>query len=105
MVDSSRGVTDTNFLERIFFHEAVIAPFSWTQIQDYIEWYVLRERPLATLSGQPTWDVQDYLKRLITIPGLINLVSNPFILSLALRALPVVVPFQRQVAEAAWGCC
>ncbi|KAG0288350.1 hypothetical protein BGZ96_007854 [Linnemannia gamsii] len=63
--------------------EAVIAPFSKEQIQEYIEQYV----PLEPR----TWSIQDYLDKLTTIPNLMDLVKNPFLLLLALEALPDVI--------------
>ncbi|KAF8938080.1 hypothetical protein BGZ47_008743 [Haplosporangium gracile] len=65
------------------FQEAVIAPFSTEQIQDYVEQYV----PLE----QRTWNTQDYTDKLTTIPNLMDLVKNPFLLSLALETLPGVI--------------
>ncbi|OAQ22447.1 WD40 repeat-like protein, partial [Linnemannia elongata AG-77] len=64
------------------FQEAVIAPFSKAQIKDYVEQYV----PLEPR----TWGTKDYMDRLTTIPNLLDLVRNPFLLSLALEALPDV---------------
>ncbi|KAG0376591.1 hypothetical protein BGX24_007497, partial [Mortierella sp. AD032] len=64
------------------FQEAAIAPFSKQQIRDYVEQYV----PLEPR----TWTTQDYLSRLTTIPNLMDLVKNPFLLSLSLEALPKV---------------
>ncbi|KAG9066999.1 hypothetical protein KI688_012911 [Linnemannia hyalina] len=63
--------------------EAVIAPFSTEQIKSYIEQYV----PLEPR----TWLTEDYMNKLTTIPNLMDLVKNPFLLSLALEALPGVV--------------
>ncbi|KAK5814761.1 WD40-repeat-containing domain protein [Linnemannia elongata] len=65
------------------FQEAVIAPFSTEQIKDYVEQYV----PLEPR----TWRKEDYMDKLTTIPNLMDLVKNPFLLSLALEALPGVV--------------
>ncbi|KAG9067036.1 hypothetical protein KI688_012948 [Linnemannia hyalina] len=65
------------------FQEAVIAPFSTEQIKDYVEQYV----PLEPRS----WRAEDYIDKLTTIPNLMDLVKNPFLLSLALEALPGVV--------------
>ncbi|KAG9067049.1 hypothetical protein KI688_012961 [Linnemannia hyalina] len=65
------------------FQEAVITPFSAEQIKDYVEQYV----PLEPR----TWRTEDYMNKLTTIPNLIDLVKNPFLLSLALEALPGVV--------------
>ncbi|KAG9069758.1 hypothetical protein KI688_009083 [Linnemannia hyalina] len=64
------------------FQEAVIAPFSKEQIQSYIEQYV----PLESR----TWTTNDYMDRLTTIPNLMDLVKNPFVLTLALEVLPFV---------------
>ncbi|OAQ35014.1 hypothetical protein K457DRAFT_645003 [Linnemannia elongata AG-77] len=65
------------------FQEVIIAPFSTEQIKDYVEQYV----PLEPR----TWRAQDYMDKLTTIPNLMDLVKNPFLLSLALEALPGVV--------------
>ncbi|KAF9144463.1 hypothetical protein BGX30_012670 [Mortierella sp. GBA39] len=65
------------------FRESVIAPFTKGQIEEYVAQYV----PLEPR----TWTREDYMDRLTTIPGLIGLVKNPFLLSLALGALPAVV--------------
>ncbi|KAF9536873.1 hypothetical protein EC957_009505, partial [Mortierella hygrophila] len=64
------------------FQEAVITPFSKEQIQSYIEQYV----PLEPR----TWTTKDYMDRLTTIPNLMDLVKNPFVLTLALETLPLV---------------
>ncbi|KAG0289095.1 Target of rapamycin complex subunit lst8, partial [Linnemannia gamsii] len=65
------------------FQEAVIAPFSKEQIQDYVEKYVpLEPRTLCT---------HNYMYMLTTIPNLMDLVRNPFLLLLALEALPDII--------------
>ena len=64
------------------FQEAVIAPFSKVQIENYVEQYVFLE--------PRTWSTKDYMDRLTAIPNLLDLVRNPFLLSLALEALPGV---------------
>ncbi|KAG0293763.1 hypothetical protein BGZ96_002346 [Linnemannia gamsii] len=65
------------------FQEAVIAPFSKQQIKDYVDRYV----PLEPR----TWVTDDYMDKLTTIPNLLDLVKNPFLLTLSLEALPNVV--------------
>ncbi|KAF9092621.1 WD_REPEATS_REGION domain-containing protein, partial [Mortierella sp. GBA35] len=65
------------------YQEAVIAPFSKEQIEDYVERYV----PLEAR----TWVKDDYMDNLTTIPNLLDLVKNPFLLTLALESLPTVV--------------
>ncbi|KAG0215375.1 hypothetical protein BGX33_001224 [Mortierella sp. NVP41] len=65
------------------FQEAVIAPFSMDQIEVYVKQYV----PLEPR----TWVKKDYMDKLTTIPNLMDLVKNPFLLTLALKVLPTVV--------------
>ncbi|KAF9143174.1 hypothetical protein BG015_000523, partial [Linnemannia schmuckeri] len=65
------------------FQEAVVAPFSKEQIEDYVSRYTPLEPRL--------WLFEDYMRMLATVPKLVELVSNPFLLTLALEALPVVV--------------
>ncbi|KAF9339658.1 hypothetical protein BGZ91_005176 [Linnemannia elongata] len=64
-------------------HEGRHRPFSREQIKDYVKQYV----PLEPR----TWCAEDYMEKLKTIPNLMDLVKNPFLLSLALEALPGVI--------------
>ncbi|KAF9952187.1 hypothetical protein BGZ72_006453 [Mortierella alpina] len=73
------------------FQEAVIAPFTKEQIQNYVEQY-------APLEPR-TWRTQDYMDRLTTVPNLLDLVRNPFLLSLALEALPGVTEGQKDLSK------
>ncbi|KAG0276562.1 WD_REPEATS_REGION domain-containing protein [Linnemannia exigua] len=73
------------------FQEAVIAPFSRTQIEQYVEQFVQKMPSQAIDTTQPNWTVKDYMDKLNVIPHMFELVSNPFLLTLALRALPNVV--------------
>ncbi|KAG9063949.1 WD repeats region domain-containing protein [Linnemannia hyalina] len=64
------------------FQEAVIAPSSKEQIEEYVTCYVpLEPRP---------WVTGDYMRMLTTIPNLMDLVKIPFLLPLALEALPSI---------------
>ncbi|KAG0347777.1 hypothetical protein BGZ54_004801, partial [Gamsiella multidivaricata] len=63
--------------EPALFQEAVIAPFSVGQVQDYIKKYVATKEPL--------WQATDYLQALDKIPNLQDLVKNPFMLTLSLE--------------------
>ncbi|KAF8928443.1 hypothetical protein BGZ58_009656 [Dissophora ornata] len=65
------------------FQEAVVAPFSMAQVQDYIKQYVSMSRPL--------WQTKDYKQALDQIPHMQALVKNPFLLTLALEVLPHLV--------------
>ncbi|KAF9539601.1 hypothetical protein EC957_005187 [Mortierella hygrophila] len=65
------------------FQQAVMTPFSKEQIEDYVEHYV----PLEPR----TWVKKDYMDKLEAISNLMDLVRNPFLLTLSLEALPTVV--------------
>ncbi|KAF9429311.1 hypothetical protein BGZ76_001506 [Entomortierella beljakovae] len=65
------------------FQEAVMTPFNKTQIHDYINQYVQ--------SGKSTWQTEDYLRALREIQNLQDLVTNPFLLKLALEVLPSLI--------------
>ncbi|KAG9061062.1 hypothetical protein KI688_007691 [Linnemannia hyalina] len=74
------------------FQEAVIVPFSQGQVKEYVEQFV--QDP--TMHGlfcrkEVQWSAEKYLDMIERIPNLAELVRNPFLLTLALRALPDVV--------------
>jgi WD40 repeat protein len=81
--------------------EVIIASFSKAQIELYVERYVQRMLLDAAAVGSdtPSWGVDDYMNKLVTIPNLIDLVSNPFLLTLALRALPTVVQSEQALSD------
>ncbi|KAG0315149.1 hypothetical protein BGZ97_008543 [Linnemannia gamsii] len=85
------GTTDHYKTARMdLFQEAVIAPFSEKQIEEYVSCYVsLEPRPLVT---------EEYMQRLTTIPSLMDLVKNPFLLTLTLEALPGVTKSQQSLS-------
>jgi len=60
--------------------EAVITPFSSSQVEDYIDQYVAVYQPL--------WKAQEYKDALDRIPSLSELVGNPFLMTLLLDVLP-----------------
>ncbi|KAF9281372.1 Transducin (beta)-like 1 X-linked receptor 1, partial [Linnemannia elongata] len=70
------------------FDEAIITPFQKTDIQEFINQYVV-ELPTQEPSDNPSApSFDDYWEKLSIIPNMMGLVSNPFLLTLALRALP-----------------
>ncbi|KAF9119519.1 Receptor of activated protein C kinase 1 [Mortierella sp. 14UC] len=77
---------DNHHVANDLFQEAVIAPFSRSQIETYVERYV----PLEPRD----WSKADYMDKLATIPNLLDLVKNPFLLTLCLEVLPRVVLVQ-----------
>ncbi|KAF9133229.1 hypothetical protein BGW39_010246, partial [Mortierella sp. 14UC] len=73
------------------FEEAVVAAFSRAQIQQYVEEYVKDLPAVDPIQNKPSWTAEEYMDKLVNIPHLMELVSNPFLLSLSLLALPAVV--------------
>lgn len=72
------------------FQEAVIAPFTPDQIKGYIDQYVLIEH-----FNRSQWKAQEYSDMLNWIPSLKDMVRNPFLLTLALEAMPSLVGASR----------
>ncbi|KAG0373651.1 cofilin [Mortierella sp. AD032] len=70
------------------FQEAVMVPFTPDQIKGYISQYVL-------IVGRPQWSAQDYNDMLNWIPSLEDMAKNPFLLTLALEAMPALVGADR----------
>ncbi len=59
-----------------------ITPFDATQIEQYLTHYVIQH--------PGSWSVSTYQQHLENIPGLPNLVQNPFVLRLVCEALPTL---------------
>jgi len=74
------------------FDEAVITPFSADQIREYVKQYVDVHRPL--------WETEYYTQALDFIPGLMELVKNPFLLTMSLEVLPRMMDPGQQVSAA-----
>ncbi|KAF9571139.1 hypothetical protein EC968_000997 [Mortierella alpina] len=73
------------------YTEAVIVPFSSGQIQDYVDQFV-RDPEVHKLIGESrVWSTKDYMSKLQSIQNMMDLARNPFLLSLSLSALPLVV--------------
>ncbi|KAF9549797.1 WD_REPEATS_REGION domain-containing protein [Mortierella hygrophila] len=70
------------------FEEATIVPFQESDIQEFVKQYVLDFAAQVPSDSPPAPSFNDYWKKLTVIPNLMNLVSNPFLLTLALKALP-----------------
>ncbi|CAO3565282.1 unnamed protein product [Mortierella alpina] len=73
------------------YTEAVIVPFSRDQIKSYIDQFVRDPEVHKLMGDSAVWSAEDYMEKLRSIPNLMELVKNPFLLSLALSALPGVV--------------
>ncbi|CAO3565256.1 unnamed protein product [Mortierella alpina] len=81
------------------FSEAVIVPFSKDQIEDYTDQFVRDPEVHKLMGDSAVWSTEDYMDKLRSIPNLMELVKNPFLLSLALRALPGVVKDARDITS------
>jgi hypothetical protein len=66
------------------YSEVFIRPFDTKQVEDYVRYY-------AEQVSSESHDWKLYQKYLHTIPGLSSLTSNPFLLRLALDAMPRLV--------------
>ncbi|KAG0068020.1 hypothetical protein BGZ89_005340 [Linnemannia elongata] len=80
------------------FQEAVVAAFSTTQIQKYVKEYVKGLPTVDLFHDRPSWTADDYMEKLTRIPNLMDLVSNPFLLTLSLDALPSVVETKKDLS-------
>ncbi|KAG0294754.1 hypothetical protein BGZ96_000508 [Linnemannia gamsii] len=86
-------------VSRDLFQEAVIAPFSKDQIKDYLDQYVQDPESALLFQNKPVWSVEEYMDKLTNIPNLMDLVKNPFLLTLALKVLPDLVSPHRNLAS------
>ncbi|KAG0278679.1 hypothetical protein BGZ95_003407 [Linnemannia exigua] len=73
------------------FQEAVIIPFSMSQIKTYVAEYVSLK--------STAWKTNDYLSKFSDIPGLLDLAKNPFHLCMALKTLPNLVGSERDMSK------
>ncbi|KAG0278533.1 hypothetical protein BGZ95_003756 [Linnemannia exigua] len=70
------------------FQEAAIVPFSSSQIEDYVEQFVQETKVHELSDSRSVWSSVRYMEMLKAIPNLMELVKNPFLLTLSLEALP-----------------
>ncbi|KAG9063966.1 hypothetical protein KI688_004080 [Linnemannia hyalina] len=83
------------------FQEAVITPFSKDQVESYVEQYA-QDSQTALLfrnQNQSAWSSEEYMYKLSAIPNIMDLVKNPFLLTLALKALPGLVALNKDLAS------
>ncbi|CAO3568102.1 unnamed protein product [Mortierella alpina] len=73
------------------YAEAVIVPFSSGQIKAFVDQFVRDPEVHKLMDEGRVWTTEEYMSKLQSIPDMMALVKNPFLLSLSLRALPRVV--------------
>ncbi|KAG0298172.1 hypothetical protein BGZ96_001717 [Linnemannia gamsii] len=81
------------------FQEAVVAAFTRAQIQQYVDEYVKELPAVDPIRERPSWTPDEYMDKLVNIPKLLDLVSNPFLLTLSLDALPSVVAAEKDLSS------
>ncbi|KAF9537274.1 hypothetical protein EC957_008518 [Mortierella hygrophila] len=81
------------------FQEAVITPFSKDQVKSYVEQYAQDPQTVLLFRNQPAWSSEEYMYKLSVIPNIMDLVKNPFLLTLALKALPGLVALNKDLAS------
>ncbi|KAF9298709.1 hypothetical protein BGZ88_005181 [Linnemannia elongata] len=79
------------------FQEAVIALFSNEQIKRYVDQFVQDTNTRQLLGQEPVWPSEEYMDKLTAIPNLLDLVRNPFLLTIALSVLPKLVAAQQDI--------
>ncbi|KAF9538952.1 hypothetical protein EC957_005988 [Mortierella hygrophila] len=72
------------------FLQAVIVPFSSDQIAEYVGKFVHLKDTRNLFIDQRVWNVEEYMDKLRSIPNMMELVKNPFLLVLSLKSLPSV---------------
>ncbi|KAF9548753.1 hypothetical protein EC957_005687 [Mortierella hygrophila] len=73
------------------YQEAVIIPFMEDQIEEYVKEFVVLPDDQVLLTDRPKWTVDEYMTRFKDIPNLMDLVGNPFLLSVSLQVLHLVI--------------
>ncbi|KAG0067556.1 hypothetical protein BGZ89_005934 [Linnemannia elongata] len=73
------------------YQEAVIIPFTEDQIGEYVKEFVDLPDDQVLLADRPKWTADEYMTRLKDIPNLMELVGNPFLLSVSLQVLHLVI--------------
>ncbi|KAF9279925.1 hypothetical protein BGZ88_012473, partial [Linnemannia elongata] len=81
------------------FQEAVITPFSKEQIKNYVEQYAQDPQTALLFRNQSAWSSEEYMHKLAAISNIMDLVKNPFLLTLALKALPGLVASNEDLAS------
>ncbi|KAF9079954.1 hypothetical protein BGX23_002912, partial [Mortierella sp. AD031] len=81
------------------FQEAVIAPFSKDQINSYVDQFARDPQTKLLFRNRAVWSSSEYMDKLMAIPNVMDLVKNPFLLTLALKALPALVQSNRELSS------
>ncbi|OAQ35034.1 hypothetical protein K457DRAFT_13604 [Linnemannia elongata AG-77] len=79
------------------FQEAVIASFSNEQIKSYVDQFVQDSNARQLLGQATVWSSEEYMDKLTAIRNLLDLVRNPFLLTITLNVLPKLVATQQDL--------
>ncbi|KAF9117340.1 hypothetical protein BGW39_002329, partial [Mortierella sp. 14UC] len=81
------------------FQEAVIVPFTKEQVEDYVKEFVGLSNEQLGLRDRPNWTDDEYMAKLKAIPDLMELVGNPFLLTVSLQVLHQVIGNNQDLAK------
>ncbi|KAF9081072.1 hypothetical protein BGX23_001340, partial [Mortierella sp. AD031] len=100
-LDRFQPQSDDRYASRTIdlFQQAVIAPFTKDQIDEYIDQFRNNTSTWLLFGDQSIWSTKEYIDKLTAIPNLMDLVKNPFLLSLALKTLPMVVDTKQDLSR------
>ncbi|KAF9934471.1 hypothetical protein FBU30_001964 [Linnemannia zychae] len=95
-----------------FLRKVSLAQFNDQQIKEYVTKFISSQRisvqrhvstlerdAILNLSGNITWTFDQYMDALANIPHLLDLVRDPYLLSLTLVQLPVIAGTQRDISK------
>ncbi|KAK3824285.1 MAG: hypothetical protein J3R72DRAFT_17473 [Linnemannia gamsii] len=71
-----------------FFEEATIVPFSEADIRDFVQQHLHDAQEREYPDNRPIWTTTHFMNMVSTIPDMLSLIRNPFLLTLALEVLP-----------------
>ncbi|KAG0273476.1 hypothetical protein BGZ95_010717 [Linnemannia exigua] len=87
-----KSVRSTRFAAATeLFQEAVIVPFTSEQVEEYVQEFVGLSNAQLGLRDRPNWTAKEYMAKLKAIPDLMELVGNPFLLTVSLQVLHQVI--------------
>ncbi|KAF9113675.1 hypothetical protein BGW39_003623, partial [Mortierella sp. 14UC] len=73
------------------YQEAVIVPFKEDQINAYVKQFVDLPDDKLLFDDRPSWTADEYMAKLKAIPHLMELIGNPFLLTVSLQVLHRIV--------------
>ncbi|GJJ69070.1 hypothetical protein EMPS_01416 [Entomortierella parvispora] len=91
------GLAITGLTPTELYREAVVVPFQFNEIKDYIEQYT---KSSAINDNKAGWSTEHYMERLHMIAHIMDLIKNPFMLKIVLEVLPKMDPVTTKITRA-----